>query len=152
MTSPQYDPNQQPYGAPASPGPYGGGYQQPGYPQPGYPQPGYPQTGYPQQGYPQAGYPQYPAYPQQPGYYPVVGAAGQTNTMAVLSLVFAFIFSPLAIIFGHIARKQIRERGEGGSGLATAGLVLGYVFLALGIALVIFEIAYFRSHPLNIQE
>lgn len=141
MTSPQYDPNQQPYGAPGSPGPYGGGYQQPGYPQQGYPQQGYPQ-------YPQS---QYPAYPQQPGYYPVVGAAGHTNTMAILSLVFAFIFSPLAIVFGHIARKQIRERGEGGAGLATAGLVLGYVFLILGIAWAIFVFTYLKNHPLVVN-
>jgi hypothetical protein len=57
-----------------------------------------------------------------------------TNTMAILSLVFAFVFCPLAIVFGHVARKQIRERGEGGSGLAMSGLVLGYVFTAIQLA------------------
>jgi hypothetical protein len=51
--------------------------------------------------------------------------------MAILSLVFAFVFSPVAIVFGHIAKKQIKERGEQGSGLATAGLVLGYIFTGL---------------------
>jgi len=58
-------------------------------------------------------------------------AVAPTNTMAILSLVFAFVFCPLAIVFGHVARKQIRERGESGSGLATSGLVLGYVFTAI---------------------
>jgi hypothetical protein len=62
------------------------------------------------------------------GYY---NPSAQTNTMAILALVFAFVFAPLAIVFGHMARKQIRERGEGGSGLATAGLVCGYIFTAL---------------------
>lgn len=75
-----------------------------------------------------------PQYGQQPpapyGYAP---AAPATNTMAILSLVFAFVFSPLAIVFGHMAKKQIRERGEGGEGLATAGLVLGYIFTGLYI-------------------
>ncbi len=138
MTSPQSDPNQQPYGAP---GPYGGGYQQPGYPQAGQ-QSGYPPQGYPQ--YPQYPQSQYPAYPQQPGYYPAMGAAGQTNTMAILSLVFAFIFQPLGIVFGHIARKQIRERGEAGAGLATAGLILSYIFLVLTIIVITVELIWFR--------
>jgi hypothetical protein len=32
----------------------------------------------------------------------------------------------LAIIFGHVARGQIRQTGESGGGLAIAGLILGY--------------------------
>ena len=47
------------------------------------------------------------------------------------------MFSPLGIIFGFIAKKQIRERGEGGSGLATAGIILGVIFLLLGILYVV---------------
>lgn len=53
------------------------------------------------------------------------------NTMAVLSLVFAFILAPLGIVFGHMAKRQIRERGEQGDTLASIGLVLGYVFTVL---------------------
>lgn len=53
--------------------------------------------------------------------------------MAILSLVMAFFFAPAAIVLGHIAKKQIRETGEQGSGLATAGLVLGYVFTGLSV-------------------
>lgn len=67
----------------------------------------------------------------EPAYGAYRNPGAQTNAMAILSLVFAFVFCPLAIIFGHIARKQIRERGEAGSGLATSGLVLGYVFTAI---------------------
>ena len=51
-----------------------------------------------------------------------------TNVMAILSLIFAFVFAPLGIVFGHISKKQIRRTGEGGGGLAPAGLVLGYIF------------------------
>ncbi|MGH3912531.1 MAG: DUF4190 domain-containing protein [Pseudonocardiaceae bacterium] len=50
-----------------------------------------------------------------------------TNTLAIPALVLAFAFWPLAIVFGHRARKQIRRTGEGGRGLATAGLVIGYL-------------------------
>lgn len=35
-----------------------------------------------------------------------------------------------AVILGHMARKEIRERGETGDGMAVAGLVLGWLFVA----------------------
>lgn len=57
------------------------------------------------------------------------------NTMAVLALVFAFVFSPLGVVFGVLGRRQIGRTGERGKGLATAGLVLGAVFTLLGILL-----------------
>lgn len=78
-----------------------------------------------------------PAYGQppygQPGPYgqPVYVQAPGTNTMAILALVFAFIFAPASIVLGHIAKKQIRQTGEQGDGLATAGLWLGYIFTGL---------------------
>ncbi|HEX6499634.1 MAG TPA: DUF4190 domain-containing protein [Micromonosporaceae bacterium] len=77
-------------------------------------------------------------YPQQPYSYPGYAVAPQsstTNTMAILALIFAFVFSPLGIVFGHIAKKQIKERGEQGDGLATWGLILGYVFTGLSVLL-----------------
>ena len=72
-----------------------------------------------------------PAYGQQP--YPYAPVA-TTNTMAILALVFAFIFAPAAIVLGHVAKKQIRQTGEQGEGLATAGLWLGYIFTGLYVA------------------
>ncbi|MFI9530894.1 DUF4190 domain-containing protein [Micromonospora rosaria] len=58
--------------------------------------------------------------------------------LAILSLVFAFVASPVGIVLGHLAKRQIRQTGEQGSGLATAGLVLSYVFT--GLAVLFFEI------------
>ncbi len=64
----------------------------------------------------------------------------KTNTLAVVSLVtgivsylaLPFIGAIVAIICGHLARKEIRATGEAGDGLALAGLVLGYLhFLVL---------------------
>jgi Domain of unknown function (DUF4190) len=63
-----------------------------------------------------------------------------TNTMAVLSLIFAFFFSLLAVIFGHVALGQIRRTGEQGTGMAVVGLLLGYIGLIAGIALGIYVI------------
>jgi hypothetical protein len=67
----------------------------------------------------------------------------KTNTMAIVSLVsglLAWFMAPVlgsivAVITGHMARKQIRESGglESGDGMAVAGLALGYVSLALAI-------------------
>jgi hypothetical protein len=97
------------------------------------PQQPYPQdvpTAYPQDGYATPGYGQ--QQPYAPGGYPYPVYVGQqTNTMAILSLVFAFVFAPAAIVLGHIARKQIRQRGDSGDGLALAGLICGYIFTVL---------------------
>ena len=59
-----------------------------------------------------------------------------TNGLAIASLVLGvtgwivILVGPLlAIIFGHIARSQIKHTGQKGSGLALAGLILGYIQL-----------------------
>jgi hypothetical protein len=72
--------------------------------------------------------------------------AESTNRLAVASLVSALLVfavplptSILAIVFGHIARGQIRRTGEKGAGLALAGLVLGWAEVVLiSVALVAF--------------
>jgi len=122
---------------------YGQPYGQPQYGQPQYGQQQYgqPQYGQPQYGQPQYGQPQYgqqqygqQQYGQQPPYgTPYQATAPGTNIMAILSLVFAFVFAPVGIVLGHIAKRQLRTSGEGGGGLATAGLILSYIFTALWV-------------------
>jgi len=93
--------------------------------------------------YPPDPYQQQPYQPYQP---PVTG----TNTMAILSIIFAFVFWPLGIVFGHIAKGQIRRTGEGGGGLASAGLIIGYIFGVLtiiGCGLWIALVAFVSTHP-----
>lgn len=60
-----------------------------------------------------------------------------TNVFAILALVFGIGGAVLGIIFGHIARAQIRRSSERGWGLATAGLVLGYIGLAATVGVVV---------------
>jgi hypothetical protein len=62
----------------------------------------------------------------------------RTNGLAIAALVSGFawctwIGAVLAVIFGHLARRQIRgARGwQRGDGMAVAGLVLGYAGLAV---------------------
>jgi hypothetical protein len=77
-----------------------------------------------------------------PPLQPYPPAARKTNALAVASLVCG-VSQPLtagltmipAVILGHIARGQIRRTGEAGQGLATAGLVLGWV--GIGFALLV---------------
>lgn len=59
------------------------------------------------------------------------------NGMAIASLVLGLLCVPSggvlgvpAVITGHLARRQIRETQESGDGMATAGLVLGYLSVA----------------------
>ncbi len=77
-------------------------------------------------------------YQQPPQYGP---PRGPTNGMAIASLVLGILWiyglgAILALVFGYTAKKQIRERGESGSGLATAGIVLGLIGV-VGIVLII---------------
>jgi hypothetical protein len=117
---------------PGSLGPYG----QPGYAQPGYAQPAYAQQGYAQPGYAPPGYP-------PPGYPPVY--VRPTNTMAILALVMAFVFAPTGLILGIVARKQIRETGEDGDGLALAGIIVGGIVTAIFVFFMVLWIIAFAA-------
>jgi hypothetical protein len=56
----------------------------------------------------------------------------------VLGILWIYwIGSVLAVIFGCISLRQIRERGEGGRGMAIAGVVLGSVGVVLVVAAII---------------
>ena len=112
----------------------------PGYPPPGYPPPGYPPPGYAPQGYPPPGYGAGP--PGWSGYGP---PPVHSNGFAIASLVlgivgwpFCGIGSVLAIIFGFLARDQIRRSNgtQTGGGMALAGIILGFLgagFWILGL-------------------
>jgi len=79
---------------------------------------------------------------QQPNQPPSAAKpASQTSTLAIVSLVagilgwliLPLIGSLIAIVTGHMAKSRIRESmGQlTGDGLATAGLVLGYLQIML---------------------
>ncbi len=128
------DPSQPPY-------PHG---QQPPHPdeQPAQPLPGQsaqpqgwgqPPAGQPPQGWGQPPQGWQPPYPMQ---------YRTTNGLAIASLVLGIIWvywlgSVLALVFGYVARKQIRERNQTGDGMAIAGIVLGWV----GVAMLLLTIA-----------
>jgi MFS family permease len=128
-----------PYGDPAGNASSGGpAYAGPEY---GY---GYPTSGaYPASGAPAspAGYNAY-GY----GYAQPVPVTRQTNGMSIAAMVisivgavalvcygFGGLLGIVGAILGHVSRKQIRERGEGGGGMAMAGIVVGWISTALAV-------------------
>jgi len=135
MSNPQYDP-------------YGG--QQPSYPPSYPPPPTSPSTPlYQQSGQlpPQQPYAQQPAYSQpiyaQPMVTPMMAPmymAPQTETSGwgIASLICSLLgASILGVIFGHIGLSEIKKANGRvtGQGLAMAGLIIGYIGLAVDLIL-----------------
>ncbi|MDT5317472.1 MAG: peptidyl-prolyl cis-trans isomerase [Mycobacterium sp.] len=83
---------------------------------------------------PMPGPPGYPPYPPPP--------PPNTNGLAIASLVCAFLFFPLGIVFGHMSLSQIRKKHEGGHGLAIAGLVISYVAAVLTVLAVLLTVVF----------
>lgn len=85
--------------------------------------------------------------PYHPGAYGYLPARRSTNGFAIAALVLGIVgvvFVPpslgiflfmipgvLALVFGYIARSHIKQYDQDGAGMATAGIVLGYVAVGL---------------------
>ena len=73
--------------------------------------------------------------------------AKSTNGKAIGSVILGvigvtgvpFMASIVAIILGHMARHEIAETGQDGKGLATTGVVLGWI----GVTLAVLAVAFF---------
>lgn len=73
-------------------------------------------------------------------------APNTTNGMAIASMVLGIVWvywigSILALVFGYVALRQIRQRGQQGKGMAIAGIALGWVGAATLVAIIIFAIS-----------
>jgi hypothetical protein len=140
-STPKPQPGPPPYAAPGPP------YAAPPYgvpPPPAYGAPGY--------GPPAPPPPQY----AQPGYYPAPPPAWayprRTNGLAIAALICGlagFVVgctAPLAIIFGFVARSQIKKTHEEGNGMAIAGIVLGAVVIVALAVIFAFALALSSSN------
>jgi hypothetical protein len=118
---PASDPAQQGWNAP----PPGYGPPPPGYgAPPGYGPPGYQQWGPPQR---------------------------RTNGLAIASLCCGIVGclygipAILAIVFGFVARSQIKKQPQEGGGMALAGIILGFAWILVGIVAIILIVAFGTS-------
>ncbi|OBG90938.1 hypothetical protein A5698_02260 [Mycobacterium sp. E136] len=126
MTTPPGPPP--PYGPP----PYGGQPPDPyAPPASAYPPPPPPPAGYPP--------PPPPPYSQQPSYY-APPQQGSPNWWAVISLIFGLLGGVLiSVVCGVVGLRKARA-GQGGRGMAIAGLVLSALWV---VALVVGLLIYF---------
>src|SRR6266480_1825381 len=70
--------------------------------------------------------------------------------LAVVSFVGGWLFTAIpAVICGHIARSKIRKSGGalGGKGIATAGLIVGYIAIAVGVMGIPLLVSMIQSDP-----
>ena len=86
-----------------------------------------------------------PPPPGQP-----VGAFSQINGLAIASLLLAVLWfaglgAVLALVFGYRARSQIKNSAgrQEGWGLATAGIILGWI----GITILVAGVILISFHP-----
>jgi hypothetical protein len=71
----------------------------------------------------------------------------KTSGYAIASLVLGIVGLPiicpllipsvLAVVFGFMARKDIRQKGHGGDGMALAGLITGFIGIAAAIIAIV---------------
>ena len=120
--------------------------QMPQYPQYNEP-PVYPQYQQPPMN-PNYGYQQYPRqYPQYPQQVP-------TSTLAIIGFILSFIFAPAGLIACIRALKKIKKTGEGGKGLAIAGIIIsafGTVIVLLATVSVVFSTLLWPTIKQNIN-
>jgi hypothetical protein len=108
---------------------------------------------------PEASYPgtmPQPVMPQPmatpyPGYGYAPPLVPPTNNLAIASLVLALVglgcqlTAPIGAIMGHVALKQIRERGESGEGMAKAGIIVGWILTGLMLVVIAIYVAIFAA-------
>jgi Domain of unknown function (DUF4190) len=90
------------------------------------------------------------------GYYPYPTTVQKTNGLAIASLVVSIVgavmlvcygigglISIVGAILGHVARRQIRDRQEGGDGMALAGVIVGWIVTAIAAVVVAVVVVLF---------
>ena len=88
----------------------------------------------------------------QPYMEPYMPVRHRTNSLAVASLIcglaqpFFGLTTIPAIVLGYAARGQIRDSGEEGGGLATAGLVLGWIGAGAAVLVMLLLVAFTARH------
>jgi hypothetical protein len=92
-----------------------------------------------------------------PYMHPYMPARRRTNSLAVASLIcglaqpFLGLTTIPAIVLGYVARGQIRRTGEDGHGLATAGLVLGWIGAGIVVLVLLAVAAVGAAHTTPAQ-
>jgi hypothetical protein len=97
-----------------------------------------------------------PAHYQSAGYPPQQMVQPATNPIAVTALAcgigefFTMGLTAIpAIVLGHMARRQVRQTGQRGDGMALAGLTLGWIGLIAAIVAVLIVATSVSGHSIH---
>jgi hypothetical protein len=82
----------------------------------------------------------YQPVPPPPTSYQGGYSTASYNVLAIVGFVLAFVVPIGGIVCGHIALAQIRRTHERGRGLALAATILGYVFVAFFVVMVLLAV------------
>ncbi len=85
---------------------------------------------------------------------PTSGMATASMVIGIASfVVFPLVGHILAIVFGYLARNEIRNSGGriGGSSFATAGIILGFVGIGLSLVFIVLFIALIATTAAALQ-
>ncbi|WP_243789415.1 DUF4190 domain-containing protein [Saccharopolyspora gloriosae] len=128
MTNP-YDPNN----------PYQQYPPQQGAPQQGPYQPNpYSQAPAPQ---PQPPYPGYGMYPQPPPNNGLAIASMVVSLVSLLVCQLGIVLGPIGLILGHVALRKLKEQpAQRGRGMALAGVIIGWIVLAIWVGVILFVV------------
>ena len=84
---------------------------------------------------------------------PASGMAIASMVMGIAGfVVFPLLGHILALVFGYLARNEIRNSGGrvGGSGFATAGIIMGYIGIGLTVLALVFVIVLISIVAANV--
>ncbi|OHV03392.1 DUF4190 domain-containing protein [Mycobacterium talmoniae] len=74
-------------------------------------------------------------------------ATGKVNTLATLSVVFAFLFAPVGAALGHVALSQIRRHRQPGRTRAVIGVTTSYLLIVATVVVLAVWPLRDRGHP-----
>lgn len=108
---------------------------------------------------PYPSYPQYGGGPSGPPPYGPPSYGAPTNGLAIASMVVSLValvggmlccvlpglLGLVGAVMGHVARRQIRASGESGNGFALAGIVIGWIVLALTLVVVVLVVTWLSA-------
>jgi len=98
---------------------------------------------YAPQPYTAGGTASYGQVPGQPLYW---STKPPTNSVAIVALILGFVVPLGGVIAGHIALAQIKRTGEGGRGMALAGVIIGYAYIGFLVLYVAVMMVVFSSY------
>ncbi|MFD4992160.1 DUF4190 domain-containing protein [Cellulosimicrobium cellulans] len=137
------DGSQAPYGSSAPGGPQPPAGDPAGAPyaaQPQYPAAPYPGQQYPGQQYPAGAY-------GAPPYYPKNSLAIWSLVLGIAAFVLScgFVTGIPAVIVGNAAKRAVAEGQADNDGMATAGIILGWVAIGLSVVGVLVALLFFPA-------